>query len=153
MMDNDNKLQENLMEHILEVGECWVIDLFPRQIQNFKKYKMLELYLLKTKNRKLYAQKIIECLWKIIPYYDLYIWFVERTKKIYLHDVPFVKLEKIIKKKITKDETINILIEAYNIVIQIQLYNTSIHFEQYEDILLIKEIVEHEGFYVWKSPI
>ena len=61
------------------------------------------------------------------------------------------KLNHILKKIIVKDGTVTVLIEELKVVLLIQLYNTAVYFEEFQEIPLLEKIIVSEGLFYWKE--
>lgn len=150
---------ECLIDCILSRDRTCVIDYFPQRIKNFNAYEKMEDFLLKKKNRKEYAEKITNVLLKLIPYFEMKIVIPEtmvKTLKKYegivsIKEMRIDKLNHILKKIIVKDGTVTVLIEELKVVLLIQLYNTAVYFEEFQEIPLLEKIIVSEGLFYWKE--
>lgn len=151
----------NKIDYILDQGECWTINYFPKRIISLKRYSEVENFLLTNDEKKEYIKKNIRILLKLYPYDKSHIWICEANKK-YLKKYAGsflpqkMKIEKkieIIKKAILVDSGVSILFESLEIVICMSLYNSSIYFinKNPEYVNLMKKIVESEGLFLWRS--
>lgn len=148
----------NKVEDILDNGECWCIDFFPKKIENINEIERIEDFMLIKRNKKRYAEKIINILLKIIPYYEVE-FFIPETNipclKKYSDtristNIKLTKLEYIIRKIIVNDGTFNVNVMSQNMVIQLQLFNSGVYFLDDIDKKLLCKIIESEGLFFWK---
>ena len=150
---------ENQIEYILSKEETCVIDYFPERIADFSKFSKIEEFLLRKENKKKYTEKILSILLKLMPYFDINILIPETSKNCFRKYEGIFEYEKmdigrvyqILEKLIINDETIMVLIKSLNIVLQIQLYNTAVYFEEYQQIPLLEKVIASEGLFFWKA--
>lgn len=146
------------IERIIKNEQCYVIDVFPKRIESWNNFKIIESYLLKRKQKTQYVNKIINILLKTFPY-DEAICCVQDCKKnlkkyegiFYVRSVNTEKFISVLKKLIKNDEVFFILLKQANIVISVGLYNTAVYGSECQEMNLIEKIVLSEGMFFCKE--
>lgn len=156
------KYKLDVIDEILDIDDSWAIDYFPQHTHNLQNINKVEEYLLSDIGRNLYAEKIVQIILKIIPYYNYTIWIGEvrdkkRNKELIAYsekfldkDMSMLDIVDILKKAIVNEVGTTILLEPEMIVLSVDLLNTGMYYKKYEEQKVIRLAVESEGMFLWK---
>ena len=69
------------IDEILEKENYWCVDYFPERIEDWDKFKRIESYLLKPAPKRRYISKVINIVFKIVPYFDAILYIGDTYKR------------------------------------------------------------------------
>lgn len=147
------------IDEILEKENYWCVDYFPERIEDWDKFKRIESYLLKPAPKRRYISKVINIVFKIVPYFDAILYIGDTYKRrcrryegIYeVNSMNPQKLKRILSMLMKNEEVVPILLEPNDIVLYLDLYNMAIYVNENRDMSLFEDIVKSEGLFLWKD--
>ena len=147
------------IDEILEKENYWCVDCFPERIEDWDKFRRIESYLLKPALKRRYINKVINIVFKIVPYFDAILYIGDTYKRrcrkyegiCGVNSMKPQKLKRILRMLMKNEETVTILLEPDEIVMYIDLYNTAVYVNEKQNMSLLEDVVKSEGLFLRKN--